>query len=221
MLVYLSSISANVEALKATRERFLSMARLTRTYIALALVRGDEPWVDRDSSFNMMPTPRDVATVVERFDYPVDRRLAATRGQPAYEDALIFLLGDRFRVEHSSAHGSPSSLELVDARGLEVTSERRCIRAVGSGADAVLRLSVAGGARVRAMTSSDVAGIVGLGHGETPNRYRDLALRRGSSLDVVVPQVSGDPRKWFVLLSLPALRDRIVVCGLRARSATD
>ena len=217
VVVYASSVSANLDDLHSTRGRFEYQSDLTRTYIALALARGDEPWVDRGFSFNSMPPVRGLATVLANADYRSDVRDVAKPGDRAFADAVLLLVGDGFRVEPSAGHGGAVMLRLVEVRGAVATSTRGCVRVVPSGNGAQTTVAAPGGVRIRATSESEVLGTVGLRY-ESSGRYTSLRLEPGSPVDITVPDVEG-LGDWQLVFSLPGQRARVTLCARRVAGA--
>jgi small basic protein len=213
VVVYALSLSSNLQALSATRARFEYQARLTRTYVALALMHGNEQWIDQDVMFNLMPPVRDLASVVERFGYGIDPHDVAKPGERAFDAAVLLLVGDRFRVERATSSGERVRLGLVDSSDLVATSSRGCVRGSSAGGQASATVSVPGGTRVDVSADSEVTGTVGVGYTPAVLRYASLRLKPRSVVDVVVPYV-GRPR-WLLVVTLPGLRGRVTLCAHR------
>jgi hypothetical protein len=214
VVVYALSVSANLQALSATRASFEYRAQLTRTYIALVSRHGTDPWFDQDVRFNLMPPVHDLASIVERFHYRVDPHDIAKPGEKAFDAAVLLLVGDRFRVEGATSVGERVRLDLVDANDLVTTSSRGCIRGSSSGDHSGAAVSVPGGTRVSVTADSEVPGTVGVGHKTTVMRYVSLPLKAHSAVDVVVPYVGG-VRRWLLVLALPGLRGGVSLCAHR------
>jgi hypothetical protein len=214
VVVYSASVSANLQELHAMRAKFQYQSDLTRTYIALALTRGDEPWVDQHVRFNSMPPVRKLASTVATSDYRSDIRGVAKPGDMAYAAALLLLVGDRFRVEPVGDQGKPVVLRLVAVHDAVASSEGSCVRVVSTGSDTGATVALPGGVRIRVTSESEVFGTVGLGYEPLVGRFAGLRLEPGSPVDITVPGVEGIPR-WHVVFSLPGVHDRVTLCARR------
>jgi hypothetical protein len=218
VVVYASSVSSNLDELHSMRGKFQFQSELTRTYIALALARGDEAWVDQGFRFNSMPPVRELASTVAKSDYRSDVRDVAKPGDRAFADAVLLLVGDGFRVEPVADRGEPVMLRLVEERGAVATSTRGCVRVVTSGNGAEATVATPGGVRIRVTSQSEVLGTVGLRY-ESSGRYTGLRLERGSSVDITVPDIEGI-RRWRLVFALPGQHDRVTLCARRTARVT-
>jgi hypothetical protein len=218
VVVYASSVSSNLDELHSMRGRFQFQSELTRTYIALALARGDEAWVDQDFSFNSMPPVRELTSTVAKSDYRSDVRELAKPGDRAFTDAVLLLVGDGFRVERPADNGEPVMLRLVEERDAVATSTPGCVRVVTSDNDAEATIAVPGGVRIRVTSESEVLGTVGLRY-ESSGRYKGLRLEPGSPVDITVPDVEGIGH-WRLVFSLPGQHDRVTLCARRTAGLT-
>jgi hypothetical protein len=219
LIIYALSVSANLEAIQATRAQFQFQADLTRNYLALGSARGDEAWIDNKASFFLLPPVRDIASHVERFNLHVGGRGSSLSvGGRAYEDALVLLSGDRFRVESVRSRNEPMGLHLITAQGRVNVAGNGCVLLSGRRDDAGLTLAVSRNSRVR--VASDVAeiGTVGISHdGVVPFRYVGLELRPHAPIAVVVPRIDGDSRRWLLSFRMPHFRGTVEFCAERYR----
>jgi hypothetical protein len=209
---------ANIDALAANQAQARLNADVTRAYISLALDRGDESWVDRDSVFALMPpVPALVATIRKHGsplrDYLVPGPLPAP-GRRAREIALLFMVGDGFRVVRTTRAGRQTRLVLVAIEDVEVAREGSCFVLRNAGREGAVTFSAPGGAHIRVTADSAISGAALLGHEFPPSRAVDFDAEPSSPAEVVVPD-TGDGHRWRVRLQIPAVSGRVSVCGTR------
>ena len=103
LLVLACATAANVDALVTKRSEFRQTADSTRAFIAVALTRGNEPWVDRDMPRGWMPSVSELERTIARHGSPLrDELFPGVFDAPdatQKEAALLALIGDGFRVE--------------------------------------------------------------------------------------------------------------------------
>jgi hypothetical protein len=203
-------IAANAYALMAKRSEFRETADYTRAFIELAVTRGNEPWVDRDAPRGWMPSVTELERTIARHGSPLRDELFPGVFEPpgadAKEAALLGLISGGFRVE--------------EPRRLAVSPTTRCARADASAAGASLTLTVRGGARLRAMSSTPLTGGFQLAHkGGPPSRQIYADLTPAVPKDVVIPDV-GDGRNWLVGMNVPVSPGGVTLCLLRDEGRT-
>jgi hypothetical protein len=203
-------IAANAYALLTKRSEFRETADYTRAFIELAVTRGNEPWVDRDSPRGWMPSVTELQQTIARHGSPLRDELFPGVFEPpgadAREAALLGLISGGFRVE--------------EPRRLAVSTTSKCVRADASAAGASLTLTVRGGARLRATSSTPVTGAFQLAHkGGPPSRQIYADLTPGGPKDVVIPDV-GDGRNWLVGMNVPVSSGEVILCVLHEEGRT-
>ena len=211
-----TSIAGNVDALRDERARFEFEATRTRAFVAVALDRGSEPWVDRTSPRDWMPSVAELERVIERHGSPVHDRWFPSVAEPpdrtALEEALLALAGEGFRVEAPSADGSLALTEIRAGEGA-VTKESRCVAAGVTPQTPLWLLGVPSRARVRVTVSRDLKARIFLAHPGGPARRIFADFELGVARDIVVPDV-GDARPWDVLVDSPGGPAPITTCVL-------
>ena len=206
--------AANVKALARQRSDFQRAADINRAFVALALTRGNEPWVDRGAPRGWMPPISELVRTIELHGSPRHDELVPgvirTPGPAAEEQALLEMIGDGFRVE---APNGRTELAQIAVGGIRpgVSKVGRCARARLTPGTAVWILHLPAGARVRVESSSPLAMRIFLAHEGGPGRKLDAELAAGVRRDVVIPDV-GDGRSWNLVLDSPASPGVLTSC---------
>ena len=218
VLVLACATAANVDALLEKRSEFQRAADVTRAFVALALTRGHEPWVDRDAPRGWMPPVSELVRTIEVHGSPLHDELfprtIESPGPEAEELALLEMIGDGFRVEEPRGSRELARLDV----GGGVSQLGRCARARVVPDAAVWILGLPAGARVRVESSSPLTARVFLAHEGSPGRKLDVGLVPRVRRDVVIPDV-GDGRSWNLVLDSPARSGAITLCVVPADDA--
>ena len=74
--------AANIDALMDKRAEFQRSADVTRAFVALAVTRGNEPWIDRHASRGWYPPIAELVRTVERHGSPVRDELFPSGSHP-------------------------------------------------------------------------------------------------------------------------------------------
>jgi hypothetical protein len=129
-----------------------------------------------------------------------------------YEAALIRIVGKGFRAEPADDSGNPERL-VVAGSTVPVTPRSGCINLTGVGEDVSMAAVVAGGTRIRVITSSALDGFAAIGRDYPPSRFVVLDVAQRSPVDVVVPD-TGDSASWTVRLAFQDARGHVSVCAV-------
>lgn len=209
---------ANFDALAANQAQARFNADVTRAYIALALTRGDESWVDPDSVIGLMPPVPVLVATIRNHGSPLRDELVpgvvAAPGRRARELALVAMVGDGFRVVRATRDGKQTQLSLIDIEDVTVARDGPCFVLRNAGREGAVTISAPGGTRTRVTAASPVNGAAVLGREFPPSRPIDLDLMAGLPVDVVIPDI-GDGGSWQVRLEVPDATGRVSVCGIR------
>ena len=111
-------------------------------------------WVDPQSGYGVMPPVHLLVTTVEAHGSPTQDRffpsVARTPPPAAYEEALLVLVGDRFRVEPASALASaPVAVEVGEVVDAKVVRRDDCLVITAAGPRPSATLLGPDGARFR------------------------------------------------------------------------
>ena len=165
-----------------------------RAFVALAREHHGEVWVDPQSGYGVMPPVPLLVATIEAHGSPTRDRffpgVARTPPPAAYEDALLVLVGDRFRVEPAltqpSAPAEAGVGEVVDAT---VVRRDDCftITAAGPWPSATLLGPDGGRFRLSAPRSARIVAVLGLER--PPTAPIVVELRPRTPVDVVVPDI--------------------------------
>ncbi len=209
---------ANVDALAANQAQARLNADVTRAYISLAINRGEESWVDRDSMFALMPPVPELVATIRKHGSPlrddlVPRALPAP-AKRAREIALLFIVGDGFRVVRTTRAGQQTRLVLVAIEDVEVARNGSCFVLRNAGREGATTFTAPGGTHIRVTADSAISGAAVLGQEFPPSRAVDFEAAAGSPADVVVPD-TGDDDRWRIRLEIPGVSGRVSVCGFR------
>lgn len=208
---------ANGVALFETRSAFERSSDATRAFVAVALERGDEDWVDREVPRGWMPPISQLVRIVERHGSPLHDSLlpgvaVARPGDDARERALLALVGEGFRAE-APAHARGFVRARVVASRPATAGSGRCVRASFAVDSAVWVLDLPSRARVRVTPSTSLAARTFLARAGGPGRQLDAELGAGVATDFVIPDV-GDVRLWTLALDAPPSSGTVMVCVL-------
>jgi hypothetical protein len=213
------SVVANVDDLATEARAFQFRANVSRAFVALAQDDKGASWMDENVQYRAMPPVGELRDIMNREGSLLEDEffpgVVEAPGPAAREAALLAIVGDRFALVPASGAGTPAALAVHSKRGVVYMRDGRCLRATFAGDSPVLNVAVDGGARVRLLSSSRVAGHVYLGHDFEPSRPAGLDLVPGVARDVTVPDV-GDGRPWLVGLEPGAVPGPVSVCALRA-----
>ena len=209
------ALAANIDALERWQALHEHRAGLARAFIGLAVRPDAAPWVDPAARLENIPTVQELRVIVDRYGSPVEDRIVSsvpkTPSPTAREQAILAIVGERFRVGPASGSGSPIPIELAEARGVSVTSASRCIGLRDMEDDARVVLAVPPDTRLRVHATQPVFGAVGLGYRQYPARWLGMSLDGRFPADVVVP---AGPGTWRIGLSFPGATGDVLVCAL-------
>ena len=215
----LVAIVANLVALFDKRSEFQRTTDATRAFVALALARGNEPWVDRDAPRGWMPPISQLVRTIERNGSPLRDELfpgvVRAPSRAVEESALLVMIGDGFRVEDVSSHRTFAAVEVAVRRGSSVAESGQCVRARFGYDEAVWTRDLPAEAHVRLASTSDLAVRIFLAHEGGPGRKLDADLPAGAPKDVVLPDV-GDGRPWTLVVDAPTSTGAVMLCVLVA-----
>ena len=185
---------ANAGPLRATRDDFLDSADRTRAFVSLAQEYHGEAWVDPQSGYGVMPPVHLLVRTVEAYGSPTHDRyfpsVARTPSPAAREDALLQLVGDRFRAEPSSALASaPVAMDIDEVVDAKVARHDDCVVITSAGPLPAATLLGPDGVRLRlsAHESEQITAVLGLTR--PPLRPMVIELRAGVPVDIVVPDI--------------------------------
>ena len=185
----------NVGPLRGSRDALLDQADRTRAFVALARQYHGEPWVDPTTGYGVMPPVPELVRTVEAHASPTEDRffpsVARTPSPAAHEEALLVLLGDRFRSEAASAQSSPPvPMKVVDVVDARVVARRDCFTITAAGPRPSATFVGPDGSRFRMSASGSEPVTASLGFALTPALPIVVDLDAGTPVDVVVPDVT-------------------------------
>jgi hypothetical protein len=180
--------------LRGSRDAMLDQADRTRAYIALAQEYQGEPWVDPRSGSWTMPSVSLLARIVDAHGSPTHDRffpgVARMPSPAAREDALLLLVGDRFRVEAASPPPSaPLAAEVDEVGDATVVRREDCfvITPAGRLPSATFRLRDSSRLRLSSRRSGRVVAALGLDRRPAMPVTTELSAHR--PMDIVVPDI--------------------------------
>jgi hypothetical protein len=185
--------AVGIGPLRGFRDGFLDQADRTRAFVALAEQYHRDTWVDL-SGYGAMPPVPVVVRTVDGHGSPMQDRffpsVVRTPSAPAWEDALLLLVGNRFRFEPASAHPSRRlSATITDVVDTNVVRRKGCfaIEPTGQRPSATLRAS--DGSRFRLSSQSGGRIVAVLGFDRSPAMPVVGTLEPGRPIDAVVPDI--------------------------------
>jgi hypothetical protein len=209
--------AVGIGPLRGFRDAFLDQADRTRAFVTLARQYHREPWVDLSGYGVLTAVPMLVRIVVGHGSPTQDRffpSVVRTPSAPAWEDALLLLVGKRFRFEPASEHRSRALAAIVtDVVDANVVRREGCfvIEPTGPRPSATFRAS--DGSRFRLSSDRDARMVAVLGFERSPVMPVVRTLRAGGQIDVVVPDIR--PVKSVQLRLEPAAtKGAVTVCPL-------
>ena len=184
----------NVGPLRGYRDGFRDQADRTRAFVTLAREYHSEPWVDPRSGYGVMPPVQLLVTTVEAHGSPTrDRFFPGVARKPppaAWEDALLVLVGRRFRVEPASeSPAAPLAAEVEAVVDATVVQREDCFVITPAGPLPSTTFRVHDNSRFRLSSAHRGRIVAVLGFDRPPAMpiVGDIPTRR--SIDIVVPDI--------------------------------
>jgi len=150
--------AVGIGPLRGYRDAFLDQADRTRAFVRLARQYHREPWVDPSGYGAMPPVPVVVRTVGSHGSPTRDRffpNVVRTPSAPAWEDALLLLVGNRFRFEPTSRHPSrPLAATVTDIVDASVVRRKGCFMIEPTGPRPSATFRASDGSRFRLSSDS-------------------------------------------------------------------
>ncbi len=185
---------ANVGPLRGERDLLLGQADRTRAFVVLAQEYHGEPWIDPTSGYGVMPPVPLLVRTIEAHGSPTQDRffrgVARTPPPAAYEEALLVLVGDRFRAEPvSTASSAPVAVRVADVVDAEVVRRGDCFLITAAGPRPSATFLGPDGRRFGVSARRRERSTAVLGLALPPTRPLVVDLTAGTMVDVVVPDI--------------------------------
>jgi hypothetical protein len=209
--------AVGIGPLRGFRDAFLDQADRTRAFVTLAEQYHRDPWVD-PSGYGVMPAVPMLVRIVDGHGSPTQDRffpsVVRTPSAPAWEDALLLLVGNRFRFEPAPEHRSRALAAIVtDVVDANVVRRKGCFVLEPTGPRPSATFRASDGSRFRLSSDRDARMVAVLGFERSPAMPIVHMLRAGRQFDVVIPDVR-PVTSVRLRLEPAATKDTVTVCPL-------